>query len=276
MSTALAVFHGQFGRAALYRLNKPLAPHAHREGHLIFHAAGPPATVVVDGDPVPVDPGTAVAISPWEPHEFRPSDFGHGAVFLTLYIKPSWFLEMSEGLGNVMHFGSNRLEMDAELTRLSAIVADMMADGHMGERFPGYLYELTGAAFARSFQAVVPSSTPREPRNRISDFRIRNAIRLMNERVTDACVLDRIARDAGLSRPHFYKLFRQNLGLTPNMYLNTLRLERSIERLVMSFDPVTAIGLDLGFASQASFTRFFSNNVGISPTEYRRVSDLSA
>ena len=98
----------------------------------------------------------------------------------------------------------------------------------------------------------------------------------MNERVADDCVLDRIARDAGLSRPHFYKLFRQNIGLTPNMYLNTLRLERSIHRLTLSGDPVTAIGLDLGFASQASFTRFFSNNIGMSPSDYRRASYVAA
>ena len=31
-------------------------------------------------------------------------------------------------------------------------------------------------------------------------------------------------------------------------------------------------GLDLGFASQASFTRFFTSNVGIPPTDYRRVA----
>ena len=59
------------------------------------------------------------------------------------------------------------------------------------------------------------------------------------------------------------------------MYLNTLRLELSIERLTRSDDPVTSIGLDLGFASQASFTRFFSNNIGIAPTDYRRASVIS-
>ena len=37
---------------------------------------------------------------------------------------------------------------------------------------------------------------------------------------------------------------------------------------------VTEIGLDLGFASQASFTRFFSSNVGIPPTDYRRVANI--
>jgi hypothetical protein len=40
MSRAIAVFHGRFGRATIYRLNRPFNLHAHREGHLIFHLAG--------------------------------------------------------------------------------------------------------------------------------------------------------------------------------------------------------------------------------------------
>ncbi|GAB5377506.1 MAG: AraC family transcriptional regulator [Acuticoccus sp.] len=271
MSTALAVFHGVFGRAALYRLNRPLAPHAHREGHLIFKVDGQPAAVIVNGVSHPLDDGTGVAVSPWEPHEFRPTDLGAGSTFLTLYISPRWFEDMSDGSGEVMRFGAPRLTLDTNLRRLCTVVSRLMADGHTGDCFPGYLYELTGASYQKSWEAeqrqCAAAASPR-----VSDFRIRNAMRLMKERVTDDCVLDRIARDAGLSRPHFYKLFRQNIGLTPNLYLNTLRLERSIDRLIQSDDPVTSIGLDLGFASQASFTRFFSNNIGIAPTDYRRVS----
>ncbi|MEM9222542.1 MAG: AraC family transcriptional regulator [Pseudomonadota bacterium] len=274
MSTALAVFHGPFGRAALYRLNRPLAPHAHREGHLIFLVEGQGATVLIDGTPCRVDRETAVAISPWQPHEFRPTDLGTGATFLTLYITPRWFAEMSRGVAPVMRFGASRIQRGAAIDGLCRKVAELMADGHTGDGFPGYLYELTCSCFEDSW-----SASHRDRRNewpRVSDFRIRNAMRLMNERITDSCVLDKIARDAGLSRPHFYKLFRQNIGLTPNMYLNTLRLELSIDRLTHSEDPVTSIGIDLGFASQASFTRFFSNNIGIAPTDFRRVSFISA
>lgn len=274
MSTALAVFHGCFGRAALYRLNKPLAPHAHREGHLIFHVEGQPGTLTIDDVPHVIDPGNGVAISPWEPHDFRPGDWASGSVFLTLYIAPSWFLEMSPSVGGAMRFGAPRLSLTPGLSALAARVSAMMADGHMGADFPAILHELVVNAFEESWAVSAPDRALTFPR--IGDYRIRNAMRLMNERVTDTCVLDRIARDAGLSRPHFYKLFRQNVGLTPNMYLNTLRLERSIERLTRSDDPVTSIGLDLGFASQASFTRFFSNNIGIAPSDYRRASVVAA
>jgi AraC-like DNA-binding protein len=86
--------------------------------------------------------------------------------------------------------------------------------------------------------------------------------------------LDKIARDAGLSRPHFYKLFRQQVGITPNIYLNTLRMERAIEFLTGSDRSITDIGFDLGFSSQSVFTRFFMANVGMAPTDYRRATKI--
>ena len=35
---------------------------------------------------------------------------------------------------------------------------------------------------------------------------------------------------------------------------------------------MSAIGAELGFSSQSSFTRFFSSNVGLAPTLYRRIA----
>jgi hypothetical protein len=48
MSTALAVCHGSFGRVTVYRLDKPMRTHAHREGHLTFDLGAPPAIVTID------------------------------------------------------------------------------------------------------------------------------------------------------------------------------------------------------------------------------------
>ena len=49
MSRALSVYHGHFGRATLYELNRPMTTHAHREGHLIFYLDGATATAPVSG-----------------------------------------------------------------------------------------------------------------------------------------------------------------------------------------------------------------------------------
>jgi transcriptional regulator GlxA family with amidase domain len=70
-------------------------------------------------------------------------------------------------------------------------------------------------------------------------------------------------------------LFHQQVGITPNIYLNSLRMERAIERLTATTEAVSAIGLDLGFSSQASFSRFFIANGVVPPSSYRRSAQIA-
>ena len=74
MSRALAVFHGRFGRATVYQLNRPFNIHAHREGHLIFHVGGTPARIDVCDERWLLTEDSIVAVNPWEPHNFVPTD----------------------------------------------------------------------------------------------------------------------------------------------------------------------------------------------------------
>ncbi len=270
MSNALAVRHGRFGRAALYKLNKAFLTHAHREAHLTFYVRGTPAGITVLDVPVSLDLLTGVAVNPWQPHSYDPRDFDDWTVALVLYVKPQWTAEEGLACREGLRFGRSTIEMTARVQGLvDRIVMLLLDDASNG--FDRYLYDLACACHEQSWEdSRAPIAFDRLKLYR--DFRIRNSIRLMQERIADELAIDTIARDAGLSRPHFYKLFRQHVGLTPNIYLNTLRMEAAIDRLTGTADPVTAIGLDLGFASQASFTRFFTTNVGVPPSDYRRVA----
>lgn len=276
MSRAVVVLHGQFGRATLYSLNKPMATHAHREAHLIFLVQGAPASATVSDRRAAVTAGQAVAVNPWQPHSFEPGDPEHGSLFLILYIKPIWFLECGRSAESALRFGRTEIVVSGQIERLLNLVASLLLEADGKDLLDGYLFELTRECFHQSWQWTDGSAQTlmvgRWPA--VRDYRIRNSIALMSERVGDALVLDDIAREAGLSRPHFYKLFREHVGLTPNIFLNTLKMETSIDRLTQSSDLVTDIALDLGFSSQASFTRFFSTNVGIPPTDYRRVTQM--
>lgn len=272
MSTALAVYHGNFGRVALYKLNKPLATHAHREGHLVFLVNGVDSAMDISETRRPLTANSGTAVNPWQPHNFLPGNTLVGSVFLTLYINPIWFLEFGRSGTSALRFGRNTIEVTAQIQRLVSLVTTLLLEDEQGDLFDGYLYELTRESFEQTWQWTQGEMSVGEQWQRVSDYRIRNSIRLMKERIGDELALNDIAREAGMSRPHFYKLFRQNVGLTPNMYLNTLKMETSIGRLTQSADSITEIGFDLGFSSQASFTRFFTSNVGIPPTDYRRAT----
>ncbi len=275
MSTALAVHHGMFGRVALYNLDRSLSVHAHREGHLIFHVHGPVSSIRVDERVFPLSSGEAIAISPWQPHNYNSLNLNEPSLFLTLYIKPFWFLEASRQANASLRFGRNPIDVNGTIARLVTRVAAGMLDDADDTFVAGYLYELTQACFDQSWQWIDESAASERFTTPIRDFRVRNSVKLMKRSVSERVALDHIARDCGLSRPHFYKLFRQQVGITPNIYLNTLRMESAIDRLTTTHDAVTDIGLDLGFSSQASFSRFFIANVGIPPSDYRRVVHLA-
>ena len=276
MSTALAVYHGRFGRVTLYHLDRPMAMHAHREGHLIFHVHGEEASLKVCDADHPLNRRLGAAVNPWQPHNFQHSPGPRGGVFLVLYIKPAWFLEAGRSAKSALRFGRSGIEVTDQIRRLIGLVANLLMEDTDDPLFTGYLYELTHECFDQSWQWMPAGAPILRPGPSIRDYRVRNSIRFMSTRIGECIELDTIARESGLSRPHFYKLFRQNVGLTPNVYLNPLRMEAAIGRLTTTRDAVTTIGLDLGFASQASFTRFFVSNVGIAPTDYRRTAHCAA
>jgi len=269
MSDALAVSHGDFGRAALYDLDRPITTHAHREGHLNFPVAGGTAEVTICDTKVQCDPTTAAAVSPWELHSFAP----HSAGFLTLvlYIKPMWFLENTGSSEFALNFGSREILLTEDIQHIVRRLSTMMMSDSVDIAVESLLIELTSKCYEASWAGRTRPSTTAIFRN-FSDFRVRRSQQLMKTYLSDHSGLDSLASEVGLSRPHFFKLFKRQTGVTPNVYFNTLRSERAIDDLTNTDKTVTDIALDLGFASQASFTRFFSLNVGIAPTDYRRVA----
>lgn len=271
MSSAVAVFHGAFGRVCLYAMDRQMAPHAHREGHLIFHVDGPAATVMADDRLYPLSAGQAVAISPWQAHYYRPIDLRRPTLVLVLYIRPGWFLEASRRASSSLRFGRVGVEVTDPLARNVYATARAMTDPeHEDPLLEERICALTQGAFDQSWQWTARGLGFTGPAMPARDFRIRKAVRLLQDRLGEPLELDMVAREAGLSRPHFYKLFRSQVGVTPNVYLNALRMEQAIDRLTCSHEAVSDIGLDLGFSSQASFSRFFIANGVVAPSAYRR------
>jgi AraC-like DNA-binding protein len=271
MSDALAVFHGDFGRVCLYSMDRRMVPHGHREGHLIFHVQGPPGQVVVNDTAWPLSPGQAVAISPWQAHWYNPVALAAPTLALVLYIRPAWFLEAARRASASLSFGRVGIEVTDYHARLVCGTAHAMLDaGREDLLIEDRLCELTQMSFDQSWQWTARGSAFTGPELPRRDYRIRKALKLMQERVGETMELDQVAREAGLSRPHFFKLFRAQVGLTPNLYANALRMERAIDRLAVTGEAVADIGFDLGFSSQASFSRFFIANGVVPPSAYRR------
>jgi AraC-like DNA-binding protein len=103
-----------------------------------------------------------------------------------------------------------------------------------------------------------------------STAHLRAAKDLMDRDFARPLDLDALAREAGYSRFHFARAFRDTYGETPHAYLTRRRIERAKDLLRWANLTVTEICDVVGFASLGSFSARFSELVGASPTVYRR------
>jgi AraC-like DNA-binding protein len=270
MSRALAVFHGRFGRATVYQLNRPFATHAHREGHLIFQVGGTPGHIRVGEEVHRLAEDTVVAVNPWAPHNFLPTDVDDGALFFVLYVNAEWFAPLDASRRG-FSFGQSRITRTGAIARHVRRAAAMVCGAPSLEGLDGELRSLIAACHEESWLQRTPTG---EVNPGVTDFRVRKSIKLLCDAAGAEIAFDEIARESGLSRPHFYKLFRAQTGVTPNLYLHTLLMEKALDALVSTEASIADIGCELGFSALSVFTRFFAGHVGMPPTDYRRAAKV--
>ena len=86
-----------------------------------------------------------------------------------------------------------------------------------------------------------------------------------------------VVKHSGYSHRRFIALFQQAVGLTPKRYCRVLRFQKILE-CVSANNTISFVDLALvaGYSDQAHFNREFQEFTGVTPTEYRQVSPLSA
>ena len=99
---------------------------------------------------------------------------------------------------------------------------------------------------------------------------LRRAIeRLRSDSDTDVS-LGALASDAGLSRFHFCRAFKESTGLSPHAWLRQHQLEQAMNMLRDTDDSIVSIAVALGYSSQTAFAAAFRKLTGATPSDWRR------
>lgn len=85
---------------------------------------------------------------------------------------------------------------------------------------------------------------------------------------TDISVAD-IAESCKIHRNYLGKIFRENLGISPQEFLINFRMKKAVQLLTATKLSIKDIGNAVGYPNQLHFSRAFKNVYGISPREYR-------
>ncbi len=82
--------------------------------------------------------------------------------------------------------------------------------------------------------------------------------------------LDEIANRFYINKYYLSRIFRQVTGVTMREYLHIQRIQRAMEFLKNTLDPITEIAHAAGFENVSYFEKIFRRYSGMTPREYRR------
>ena len=104
----------------------------------------------------------------------------------------------------------------------------------------------------------------------LRDPLIGNALSLMHAKPGRDWTLEELAKQAGLSRSVLAERFTQFVGIPPMQYLAKWRMQIAAELLTGGNSNVANIAAQVGYASEAAFSRAFKKMIGVAPSLWRR------
>jgi AraC-like DNA-binding protein len=88
--------------------------------------------------------------------------------------------------------------------------------------------------------------------------------------IAEALTLERLAAQAGLSKYHFLRRYRQKTGRTPMQDVRDLRLEVARNLILTTNEPLKVIAPQAGLGDEYHMSRTFRRYLGMPPGQLRR------
>ncbi|WP_337651120.1 AraC family transcriptional regulator [Phocaeicola plebeius] len=105
----------------------------------------------------------------------------------------------------------------------------------------------------------------------MEDNRIAKTVLYIRKHLNEAIELEKLAEISCLSKDHFIRLFKKELGTTPLQYINQKKIEKAQLLLITEELAVKEIAFQLAFDDYSYFNRLFKKTTGVTPQEYRRL-----
>lgn len=224
----------------------------------------------VNGHHIHIAEGNAIFVNSRQMHYGFSAD-GTDSIYICICFKPdllrahTYFYEQYV-LPVLTNSGLPYLLLEKENPVHTCILDLIKTIGNTKERdmrLMGKFYELWQEVYSL---AEVKQSTPPDENLQF----LRKMMSFISVHYSERISLTQIASAGGVCRSKCCQIFKKYMGHTPNDYLNSLRLEKSMELLRTTDMTATEIAFHCGFNSASYFAEIFKKQKGCSPKEYRK------
>jgi len=233
--------------------------HSHEHGYEIHFFLEGSGTFLLNQSKYTIDGNRLFLTSPGEYHSILPEAIKSPVSYYAILFEP---------------------ELPGDLETLSLL-------GRSGKRHFGTgaqerflieeLYRLRGKMHIRAAEHLLLSllyrwydEIPHDPASSESSAHVKRALAIMEKSIKEKLSTDTLSEKLGISKEHFIRIFRGELGIPPLQYFTRLKIEAAGALLSDSNLKVGAVAEYFGFDSPFHFSRVFKKSTGLSPKEYRR------
>jgi AraC-like DNA-binding protein len=148
--------------------------------------------------------------------------------------------------------------------------ADEVARGRAGS--DAVLAKLSELLFVEAVRRYAESLPPEQTGwlAGLRDPYVSRALSLLHARVADNWTVDALGSETGLSRSALAERFTRVIGVSPMQYLTNWRMQVAAQSLRNTSASMIEVAEQVGYESEAAFSRAFKKAFGVPPATWRR------
>lgn len=225
-------------------------------------------TVVIEGQVIPLKPGSLFLMKPGTVHEYVFQGKGYGL---------SWVSFTGRLAGDLMeHYGIEPSYTSVTDASHPGIHLDIMSileeveNPFVIDRVSVILYRLLISFFIQ-YQTDSTAANISDGMN----LHLQRAIDWMKTNISSPADVSLIARELGLSRQHLTRLFRKKFGMSTIEFFTKLKMLQAQKDLIqLPGSTVKDIAESLGFVNSSHFARVFRQHAHHTPSSFRALYPL--
>lgn len=109
------------------------------------------------------------------------------------------------------------------------------------------------------------------PKAEIADGRIRAVVSHIRQSLSSSLNVETLADMACMSKDHFIRTFKKEVGTTPSAFVTKKRMEAAELLLITTNETIKTISAKVGYDDNSYFNKTFKRYAGVTPQQYRGV-----
>ncbi|KMY50100.1 AraC family ligand binding domain-containing protein [Peribacillus loiseleuriae] len=223
-------------------------------------------SLVCKGEEYIINPGDLLLFNPYDTHSCEQIDgktLDYRCINVTPEIMKKMVLEIN-GNECLPRFNQNvlyRSELVDNLRELHLKISQGESELKKEELFLCLLEELI-----QKYSDLATLSSPASE----NTLEIKAVCAYLEGNYTKKITLNDLSAISGWSKYHLLRTFTKKMGISPNSYLETIRVNHAKKLLEKGIKPIEVTFLT-GFSDQSHLTKFFKKQVGLTPKQYMRI-----